>query len=269
MFSRLAILCVCLLAACTNSNDLGRGPVPLGDFALGYNVVVAPKMVKGPVSREASEEEWKAALTTAIDDRFRRYDEVGSKLYHLGISVEGYVLAEAGIPLVFSPKSVLIVNVTLWDDAAQKKLNDAPYQLTVLESASGETLMGSGLTQSKEVQMGNLSRNAAKEIQNWMQKQMREQKWFGGPAPKSSKAKPAEETAAAKTPDTATVANPDEAPIAANSQTAPAPNVTPSKKRPLPKPGATATLSSGVLLPDETILEPEVVLHAPAAPVSE
>lgn len=251
MFRSLAILCVLALAACTNSNDLGRAPVPLGDFALGYNVVVAPKMVKGPVSREATEEEWKAALTTAIDERFRRYDELGSKLYHLGVSVEGYVLAEPGIPIVLSPKSVLIINLTVWDDAAQAKLNPEPHQLTILESASGKSILGSGLTQSKEEQMAALSRNAAKEIQNWMAKQMAEEKWFGGP--QKAKAAPVEEVAPVEeTPEIT-----EDIPQVETAPAAPA-----AKKKKLPKTEEAAK----PLLPDETIIEPEVAPHPPAVP---
>ena len=139
-------------------------------------MVVAPNLTKGPASREASKEEWIAAMTTAIDERFGRYE--GERLYHLGISVEGYVLAVTGIPLVASPKSALILKVTVWDDAMQKKLNEEPHQVTVMESVSGSTILGSGLTQTKEKQLENLSRNAAKLIQAWMEQQNHEQGWF-------------------------------------------------------------------------------------------
>lgn len=174
----LLLLSALVITACSAANDLKKPPVPLGNFALGHNVVVAPNLVKGPVSREATKEEWIAAMEKAVQDRFGRYE--GEKLYHLGISVEGYVLAQPGIPIVASPKSVLIVKVTAWDDAAQKKLNDEPREITVLESISGETIFGSGLTQSKEVQLENLSVNAAKQIQNWLVKMNRDEKWFGG-----------------------------------------------------------------------------------------
>lgn len=164
------------LAACTNSNDLDEAPAYLGDFSLGHNVVVAPNLTKGPASRDASKEEWIAAMTTAIDERFGRYE--GERLYHLGISVEGYVLAITGIPLVASPKSALILKVTVWDDAMQTKLNEEPHQVTVMESVSGSTILGSGLTQTKETQLENLSRNAAKLIQNWLEQQNHEHGWF-------------------------------------------------------------------------------------------
>lgn len=177
MLRRLAALIAVLgLAACTNVSDLDKAPAYLGNFALGHNVVVAPNLTKGPASRDASKEEWIEAMKTSIDERFGRYE--GAKLYHLGISVEGYVLAIPGIPLVAAPKSVLIVKVTAWDDARQVKLNLEPETITVIESISGNTIISSGLTQSKEKQMENLSRNAAKQIQNWLVRQNNEFGWF-------------------------------------------------------------------------------------------
>ena len=216
-----------LVAACTNPNDLDETPAYLGNFHLGHNVVVAPNLVKGPASREATKEEWIDAVTKAMTDRFGRYD--GTRLYHLGVSVEGYVLALPGVPVVASPKSALILNVTAWDDAAGRKLNDEPHMVTVVESFSTNTLLGSGLTQSREKQMENLSRNAAKLIQNWLVQQNNEFGWFeddgrpakekinvltGAPATQaeadSPEAEPAPEDAAAEV-DTAQ-APPAEAP---------------------------------------------------------
>ena len=166
------------LVACTNPNDLDKPPPPLGDFKLGHNIAVAPNITKGPLSRDASKDEWIAALTKAVDERFSRYD--GDKLYHLAFSIEGYVLAMPGVPIIASPSSALILDVTVWDDAAGAKLNEKPKQITIIESFSGATIIGSGLTQSKEQQMTNLTRNAAKQIQNWLMRQKREEDWFGG-----------------------------------------------------------------------------------------
>ena len=180
MLRLLALLSsLVLLAACTNPNDLDEAPVDLGNFRLGHNVVVASKMTKGPVSREATPEEWQEALKGAIDERFGRYE--GDRLYHLGVSVEGYVLAQPGIPVVASPNSVLILLVTVWDDAAGGKMNVPPEQITVIETISGNTILGSGLTQTKEVQMRNLSRNAAKQIENFMVRRRASEGWFGAP----------------------------------------------------------------------------------------
>ena len=172
----MMVLGLGLLAACTDVSDLETGKMAdMGNFALGHNIVVAPKMQMGPASREATAEEWTTALTEAIDERFGRYD--GGKLYHLGVSVEGYVLALPGVPLVLNPKSALIINVTVWDDAAGKKLNEEPEQLTIVESTAGESmLIGSGHAYTKEDQIKNLSQNAAKQIQNWMVQ--RHPEWF-------------------------------------------------------------------------------------------
>jgi hypothetical protein len=172
----LSLFAALMLAACTNANDLDEAPAYLGNFSLGHNVVVAPNLTKGPASREASEEEWIAAMQGAVAERFSRYE--GDKLYHLGISIEGYVLAIPGIPLVAAPKSALILRVTAWDDAAGKKLNEEPEQITVIESISANTMLGSGLTQSKEVQIENLTRNAAKLIQNWLVRENTRNNWF-------------------------------------------------------------------------------------------
>ncbi len=171
-----ALTTAVLLSACTNANDLDEAPVYLGNFSLGHNVAVAPNLTKGPASRDATEEEWVAAMKDAIDERFSRYD--GEKLYHIGISIEGYVLAIPGVPVVASPKSALIIRVTAWDDAAGQKLNEAPKQITVVEDISTNTIFGSGFTQSKDVQMKNLARNAAKLIQNWLVRENARNGWF-------------------------------------------------------------------------------------------
>ena len=117
---RLVALLVALLtlAACADGRrDLARPVEPLGDFKLGHAIVVAPNLVQGPASRKASREEWVAAMDAALEERFRRYE--GERFYHLGVSVEGYVLAQPGIPVLLSPKSVVIVRVSVFDDATQ------------------------------------------------------------------------------------------------------------------------------------------------------
>lgn len=177
MFRFCALLLVVLgLSACEDINDLSQAPKPIGEFALGHNIVVAPNLVKGPASREASKEEWIEALTKSIDERFSRYD--GDQLYHFGISVEGYVLAQPGLPVVMSPKSVLIFKLTVWDDAAGKKLNETPEQITVLETLDGDTIVGSGLTKTADQQMKTLADNSAKLIQRWITRQHYAEQWF-------------------------------------------------------------------------------------------
>jgi hypothetical protein len=163
-----------LLSACARE-DLTVAPEPLGDFALGLNVVVSENVQKVPISRDATREEWKAAMVKAVDERFSRFD--GTKLYNLGINVDAFALAPPGIPLVAAPKSVLVITANIWDDGAQKKLNEEGKQLTVFEQFSGESaVLGSGLTKTKEEQMESLSRNAARAVEEWLRQNPQ---WFG------------------------------------------------------------------------------------------
>ncbi len=156
-----------ILASCSAPTGSVDGPMrDLGDFQLGHNIVVAPDLQKGPFSREASKEAWIASMKKAIDNRFGRYD--GDRLVHFGVNVSGYVLAQSGVPLLFSPKSALIITVTAWDDRAGKKLNEEAREIIVLETFTGGSFIGSGYTMSAEEQMANLTYNAARNIEDWM-----------------------------------------------------------------------------------------------------
>ena len=172
------LACLCIFTACERASELTKSPDPLGDFSLGYSVVVAPHPVAGPMSRPASDDEWIAAVKKALDQRFERYE--GDKLYHIAVSVDGFMLAKPGIPVLLSPKSALILNATIWDDAAGVKSNDKPHQIAVIESLTTKTLIGSGLTMSRRAQLENLSRNAALSVERWMTSMMVEKRWFGG-----------------------------------------------------------------------------------------
>jgi hypothetical protein len=181
MFRVFAILMtVTFLAACNGASDLNKPPVPLGDFNLYHNIVVAPKVQKLPISRVVSEEVLTTAVKDAIAERFDRYD--GARNYHFGVSVEGYVLAPPGIPLVLAPKSIMILNLTVWDDAAGRKLTDKPHQVTVFESFDQGPIVGSGYTKTAEEQLKNLSQNAAKSIEGYLVKQNAAEGWFNRPA---------------------------------------------------------------------------------------
>lgn len=164
------------LVACAEDKALDKPTQDLGAFTLGHNVVVAPKVQKVPISRDATKEEWIESLTKAIDDRFSRYD--GDQLYHFGVSVEGFALAPPGVPLVFSPKSALVINVTVWDDAAGKKLNEEPEQLVVFENLGNAPIVGSGYVNTREQQLENLSFNAAHRIERWLVEMQEEKGWF-------------------------------------------------------------------------------------------
>lgn len=171
-------LSLTLMLGCAR-NDLADPPVPLGDFALGLNIVVTDKTEKVPISRNATGEEWQESMKRAVDDRFGRYN--GTKLYNIGISVDGYALAPPGIPVVAAPKSILVITANIFDDAAQTKLNPEGKQITVFESLSGETVIGTGITRTKQQQMDALSYNAVKRVEEWF---LQNPEWFGLP-PKS------------------------------------------------------------------------------------
>ncbi len=164
------------LVACATPADVDELPVAMGDFLLGHNIVVVSEPEILPFSRTASDEEWKDELTAAIDRRFGRYD--GEKFYHIGVKIDGYALALPGVPVVFTPKSVLVITVSLWDDAAGEKLNQDEKAFTIFEGVSGETLVSSGLTQTKKQQMVKLANNAAKAIQDWI---LENPEWVGLP----------------------------------------------------------------------------------------
>lgn len=190
-----------LLAAC-GRNDLEEPPVPLGDFALGLNIAVADNAQKVPISREASADEWEAAMKQAVEDRFGRYN--GTRLYNIGISIDGYALAPPGIPVVAAPKSVLVITANIWDDATQTKLNPEGEQFTVFEGMSGETVIGTGITRTKKKQMEVLSYNAVKRVEQWL---VDHPEWFpkGGavPVPLAAEGETATQAAAPATAATA------------------------------------------------------------------
>ena len=165
-----------MLAGCTLPADVDEAPVSMGDFRFGHNIVVVDAPEMGPFSREQTDEAWQVALTAAMDHRFGGYE--GDKFYHIGINMDAYVLALPGVPLVFKPKSVLVVTVNMWDDAAGETVNEEAKALTIFEGVSGETLVSSGLTQNKEQQMTKLANNAAKAIQDWI---LENPEWVGLP----------------------------------------------------------------------------------------
>ncbi len=170
-----------LLSACDGASDLNKPPVPLGDFALGLNIVVPETAQTVPISRQVTPEQWKTSMTKAMADRFGRYE--GIKLYNFGISIDGYELAPPGVPIIASPRSALIITVNIWDDASQKLLNPGGKRFALVEGISGESFIGSGWTQNKQQQMDKMSYKAALAVQNYL---LDHPEWFGLP-PKGTK----------------------------------------------------------------------------------
>ncbi len=168
-----------LVAACAK-NELTDPPANLGDFQLGFAVVVADNMKKVPISRDATVEEWETALQKALDERFKRYQN-GTKLYNIGVAVDGYALAPPGIPIVASPKSILVASATVFDDASQEMLNPGGKgkQITSFErGGDGSGLVGTGYTRSKQEQIDELAFVTALRIEEWLADNP---EWFGLP----------------------------------------------------------------------------------------
>lgn len=175
MTRALAAAGLLALAACANAPDLSQPVEPIGDFRLGHNIVVARDTTMGPMSREATEAELETALRAALEERLRRYD--GDGLYHVGVRVEAYVLAQPGIPLVLAPRSVLLLALNIWDNETQERINEEPIRVTAFEGANtGVPLIPSGLVKSKEQQLRNLSISAAQEIEELLREN--EATWF-------------------------------------------------------------------------------------------
>jgi hypothetical protein len=222
------LLCLPLLMACA-TQDLSGPPVPLGQFVMGHNIVVTTNMQKVPISREATGAEWEAALEQAMEDRFGRYD--GDRIYNFGIAIDAYALAPPGIPVVAAPKSVLAITANVWDDRIQTKLNEEGKQMIVFEGFSGESVIGTGLTRTKEEQMAALAFNAALAVERWL---LEHPEWFDIDPEAAAAA-----LAAGAAPPTATL------PTAAPAEAEP----TPPTETPPPTPTEPGTLPPDLLSP--------------------
>ena len=166
MVRRIMILMLALVVSACAADPNAPLP-PLGDFRLGYNIVQARDVRRGPFSRQATGEDLSTALAGAIEKRLGPYD--GDGLYHLGIAIGAYVLAAPGIPLVYTPKSTLMFEVTVYDNATQQKLNEKPYRIIAFEGLQNTIpVIGSGLARSKEEQLENLVGEGARLVQNWL-----------------------------------------------------------------------------------------------------
>lgn len=170
-----SIAFVALLAACTPPITEKRA-TPIGDFQMGYNIVVGDKMIKGPVSRDADTALLASKLQSELQTRLGKYE--GGKLYHVVTHVDMYVMGRAGIPFLFSPKTALVVSMTVWDDIAQSQLTPKPVQLTLLENTNSRNFLGSGLGQSVVEQIDSMAKSAAFQIENWLRQQHETQNWF-------------------------------------------------------------------------------------------
>jgi len=196
-----------LLTACAGQ-PLHERPEPLGDFRLGYAIAKVERPEQGPFSRVISDQAIKSEVEGAVRARLGRYD--GDGLYHIGMAVGGYVLAQPGVPLIFSPKSIMIVDVTIFDNATREKLNDEPFRVTAWEGLENTApIIGSGLARNAEKQLANLSEQVAVQIEAWIRKNPQ---WF---EPKPGQARVPFDPATSRPPAGAVARIPDSNPLAA------------------------------------------------------
>ncbi|MEX0367930.1 MAG: hypothetical protein AB3N22_17825 [Ruegeria sp.] len=171
-----------LLGACTET-QLNEAPEDLGAFKLRVNYAYAEKAVQGPVSRDATPDEWTAAIQNAVDVRLGRYE--GSQEIDIGISLEGYMLAPPGVPVLFSPKSTAIVLVNVYD-VEQKEYLAKAHQIQVLEDTTSESaVVGSGHARTREEQMAGLALKVADRVEEWFAEEHKKNGWFD-PRPDAS-----------------------------------------------------------------------------------
>lgn len=154
------------LGACAVPDPELEAPVDLGDFRLLGNVGVTTNARKLGVSRDATPEEWEAALEGAIDKRFARYS--GETPYTISYSLDGYILATRAGRLALSPRSALSVTVHIWQQEPLERLEERSKQLLVFEGLDGETLLGSGLFRDRDQQMANLAAQFSKAVERWL-----------------------------------------------------------------------------------------------------
>ncbi len=169
------VLCLGLLAGCAKTTDVTEPKQDLGDFSLGFAVVNTSADKKVPISREASDEEWEAALIRALEARLRRYE--GAKTYHIGIALDGWALGPPGVPVVLKPKSILVGSAVIFDDATQTQLNEKGFQISSFErGGTTDSFIGSGLTRTRQEQMDELAFVFAKRLELWLYEN---RDWFG------------------------------------------------------------------------------------------
>jgi hypothetical protein len=171
----LLLVVTTALLGCAQTR-VDEAPEDLGAFKLRVNYSFADKAVQGPVSRDATPDEWTAAIENAIDLRLGRYS--GPQEYDIGISLEGYMLAPPGVPILMSPRSTAIVLVNVYD-VGQKEFLAKAHQIQVLEDTSSESaVVGSGYVRTKEEQMAGLALKVADRVEEWLAERHASEGWF-------------------------------------------------------------------------------------------
>lgn len=163
------------LAGCATPDPLGEDLPGMGSFQLASAITVSKNAKKIPPSRSTTPEALESVMNAEVKRRFGRYQ--GGKLFYIAINIDGYSLAPPGIPIVLTPKSIMVISANVWTAQPVAKIG-GPEQITTFEGA--DTLfLGSGLVKDADEQLLTLCRNSVKKVQSWM---LRNPEWFDLPA---------------------------------------------------------------------------------------
>lgn len=168
-FSRRAVAGLTLgglavLAGCATPDPLTEDLPDMGDFEMALAIVVTKNAKRIPPSRATTPEKLETTMKAELERRFGRY--AGGRRYILAVNIDGYSLAPPGIPIVLTPKSLLVVSANLWTADPQAKIA-GPEQITTFEGAE-TLLLGSGYVKDADEQLTTLARNMSRKIQTWL-----------------------------------------------------------------------------------------------------
>lgn len=163
----IAILAALTLTACAQTTPLAgsKGQRLSDDLKLGHVGIVTKNMERAEYSDEINEDALKASLRAAIMSKLSRSQ--GQTVYNIGVNVEAYALANAAVPSVSSPKSVLIMSVSFWDDSSDQKLIVAPVAVIAVDGLYGTSIIRTKPLKTKEQRIAALSAKAALEIERY------------------------------------------------------------------------------------------------------
>ncbi|WP_278924169.1 MULTISPECIES: hypothetical protein [Pseudophaeobacter] len=201
MFRTLALLASMVLLAACEETQLDEAKEDLGDFNMRVSFVYTDKALQWPLSRSAEPSEWNEPIERALEARLGRYDGAGK--YDVAVTLEGYLLATGGIPVLVNPKSAAVVNVFVYDVTTKSYLV-REHQMQIFEDTTGESaIIGSGYSRTKAEQIDGLALKIVDGLEEYMAEQHAENGWFDGAS-----------AAVAAEPDAAAPAPSDLAPVA-------------------------------------------------------
>lgn len=171
-----AVLALVMLAGCAEQVLSARPDANLGEFRLNVNYAFDEKATKVGHTRTAELGQWAAAVSKANRARLGRYS--GSQPYDIGVSVESYTLGQAGIPIIYNPRSSVIVFLNVYDPTTKTWLVRG-HQMQAFENTDGESLLlGSGGSRTQQEQIDGLAFNLARQIESYLEDQHEAEGWF-------------------------------------------------------------------------------------------